>query len=176
VFGNVAAISRIKSTVSVVQESTLMGNQNFDQNFIALPFNVFITGDLAFLSTLLGKENMSMAWCQWCRLSKLERSGKDHERGELWLINNIIQLCERVEQNLLTVSPENKRGCTEKPLLDAVPIENYIVPALHILIGVENALVNAVLEFVEEQIERLPEELLITCNNINTAKINLEDA
>ncbi len=150
VFGKVAAICRINNTVSVVQESPLMDNQIFDQNFIALPLNVFITRDLAFLSTLLGKENMATAWCPWCRLSKLEWSSKDHERGETWSIDKIIQLRERVEQGLLTVSPENIRGCTEMPLFDAVPIENYVVPVLHILIGVGNALVNALFEFVEE--------------------------
>jgi hypothetical protein len=57
-----------------------------------------------------------------------------------------------------------------------VPIENYIVPVLHILIGVGNALVNAVFEFVDERIERLPEQLIVARNNINTAEINLDDA
>jgi hypothetical protein len=76
-------------------------------------------------------------WCPWCRLCKLEWSGKDHDRGELWSIYKIIQLHERVENNLLSVSPENVWGCIKRPLFDAVPIENCIVPVFHILIGVE---------------------------------------
>jgi hypothetical protein len=54
--------------------------------------------------------------------------------------------------------------------------EKYIVPVPYILIGVGNALVNAMFEFVDEQIERLLEELIISRNNMNTAEINLEVA
>ncbi len=81
-----------------------------------------------------------------------------------------------MDRKELSEEPENLRGCTKVPLFDSVPIKNYIVPVLHILIGVGNALVNAVFEFVDEQIERLPEQLVVARNNINTAKINLDDA
>jgi hypothetical protein len=141
-----------------------------------LPVNVFITGDLAFLSTLLGKENMSTAWCPWCMLSKVQWSLKNHDKGELWTIDKIIQLREKVDLKELSEEPEYLRGCTKVPLFDSVPIENYIVPVLHILIGVGNSLVNAVFEFVDERIERLPEQLVVARNNINTAEINLDDA
>ncbi len=72
--------------------------------------------------------------------------------------------------------PEHLRGCPKLPLFDSVPIENYIVPVLHILIGVGSTLVNAVFEFADEHIERLPEQLVIVQNNINTAESNLDDA
>ncbi len=39
-----------------------------------------------------------------------------------------------------------------------------------------NALVNAVFEFVDEWLERLPEQLDVARNNFNTAEINLDDA
>jgi hypothetical protein len=73
----------------------------------------------------------------------------------------------------LSEVPENLLICTRVPLFDLVLIENYIIPILHILIGVGNALVNAVLEFVDEWIERLPEQLVVAQNNINTTEINL---
>jgi len=150
-------------------------NGNFDEHHISLPINVFITGDLAFMSTLLGKENMSTAWCPWCMLSKAQWGQRNHEPGEIWTIDRIIEIRNRVEQQQLLEIPENIKGCTKKPLFDSVPIEKYIVPVLHSLIGVGNALVNAVFEFVDERIERLPEELIISRNNMNMAKINLED-
>ena len=30
----------------------------------------FLSGDLAFLAYMMGKENFSPAWCNWCSLSK----------------------------------------------------------------------------------------------------------
>jgi hypothetical protein len=43
----------------------------------------------------------------------------------------------------------------------SVLVENYIIPVLHILIRVGNALNNAVFEFVDERVERLPEQLIV---------------
>jgi hypothetical protein len=45
------------NSISYLDDSPLQ-NGFFDEHLIFLPFNVLITGDLAFLSTLLGKENM----------------------------------------------------------------------------------------------------------------------
>jgi hypothetical protein len=109
-------------------------------------------------------------------LSKVQWSLKNHDKGELWTIDKIIQLHEKVDLKELSEEPEYLRGCTKVPLFDSVPIENYIVPVLHILIGVGNSLVNAVFEFVDERIERLPEQLVVARNNINTAEIKLDDA
>ena len=41
------------------------------------------------------------------------------------------------------------------PLIDAVPIENFILSVLHILIGMGNSLVDCFLEWVEERVEKL---------------------
>ena len=32
----------------------------------------FLAGDLMFLAMIMGKEGFSMAWCNWCKLSKAE--------------------------------------------------------------------------------------------------------
>jgi hypothetical protein len=109
-------------------------------------------------------------------LSKDQWSVKNHQQDELWTIDKIILRCEKVDQKELSEEPESLRGCTKVPLFDSVPIENYIVPVLHILIGVGNSLVNAVFEFVDERIERLLEQLVVARNNINTDELNLDDA
>jgi hypothetical protein len=175
VFGIVLVISRSTHSIAFINENPVT-NGNFDEHHISLPIYVFITGDLAFMSTLLGKENMSTAWCPWCMLSKVQWGQRNHEPGELWTIDRIVAIRDRVEQQQLLEIPEHIKGCTKKPLFDSIPIEKYVVPVLHILIGVGNALVNSVFEFVDERIERLPEELIISRNNMITAEINLEDA
>ena len=175
IFGKVLIIHRRTSSISYGDDSPI-ADASFDENLIALPINVFITGDLAFLSTLLGKENMSTAWCPWCMLSKTQWSVKDHDRGELWTLDKIAAIREQVDRNEIPEEPQHIRGCTQLPLFDSVPIQNYIVPVLHILIGVGNAFVNVLYEFVDERIEKLPEQLIVARNNINTAQINLDDA
>ncbi len=175
IFGKVLIIHQHTSSISYGDDSPI-ADASFDENLIALPINVFITGDLAFLSTLLGKENMSTAWCPWCMLSKTQWSVKDHDRGELWTLDKIAAIREQVDRNEIPEEPQHIRGCTQLPLFDSVPIQNYIVPVLHILIGVGNALVNTLYEFVDERIEKLPEQLIVARNNINTAQINLDDA
>jgi hypothetical protein len=82
----------------------------------------------------------------------------------------MVDICDKVDQKELSEHPEHLRGCTKLPLFDLVPIQNYIVPVLHILIGVGNAVVNAIYEFVDEHIERLLKQLIVARNNINTAK------
>ena len=60
-------------TVMLQQESPsyiVDGAQNLCVKiFISMSVHVFITGSLAFYSTVLGKENTSGNWCSWCRHS-----------------------------------------------------------------------------------------------------------
>jgi hypothetical protein len=171
----VLVICRGTHSISYLDDSPIQG-ASFDEHLISLPINIFLAGDLAFLSTLLGKENMSTAWCPWCILSKVQWSASNHKPGQLWTIDNIVDICEKVDWKELSEDPELLRGFTKLPLFDLIPIQNYIVPVLHILIGVGNAVVNAIYGFVDEHIERLLKQLIVARNNINTAKINLEDA
>ncbi len=120
----------------------------------------FIAGDLAFFSLILGKENRSGKWCNWCMLSPKEWSVFGHDKGELWTIDKIYDIRQQVEDGTLTEIPQNIKGCTEKPLIDSVPIANFILSILHIIIGVGNAFVDAFLEWIEERVEQLhPDEI-----------------
>jgi hypothetical protein len=48
-----------------------------------------------------------------------------------------------------------KHGVTERPLIDTVPMSNYILSILHIIIGMGNTFVNAFLEWIREWIGQL---------------------
>jgi len=147
--GKFIVISRADGAFTIHDESPLVAGQVFDELIITFPVSVFITGDLAFYFTILGKENMGGIWCTWCMLSKQKWSADQHDLGEEWKF-------------------------TEKPLFDSVPIRNYIVPVLHLAIGIENILVDAIFEWVEQRIEQLSEEEVIACNKLLSAEINLD--
>jgi len=70
----------------------------------------------------------------------------------------------------------NLKGCTQKPLFDAVPISNYIAPVLHLVIGIGNILVDSIFEWVEQRVEQLTEEEVVACNNILSAEINIKNS
>jgi hypothetical protein len=94
---------------------------------------MFVAGDLAFFSTLLGKENMSSVRCTWCKLSKVEWAA-GYPLGKCWTINDLLDLWQNVACGNLASVAENLKGCTEEPLFDSVSLDNYIIPVLHSLI------------------------------------------
>ena len=69
-------------TVTLADENPINDANYFD--FLSAPLSVKITCDLAFLSTALGKENMSGYWCPWCKLAPSEWSVENHQPGEKW--------------------------------------------------------------------------------------------
>jgi hypothetical protein len=111
--------------------------------------SVKVTGDLAFLSTVAGKENMPGHWCLWCMLSPAEWSVEIHRPREKWTIDKMISLRHDINEDSergIRHEPSHIKGCTALPLWDAVPIDDFIVPVLHCLIGMGNRLFNDIFE------------------------------
>jgi hypothetical protein len=133
----------VGNIISLVDEPILIGN---DKNALCFTTRIFVSGDLAFLSTMLGKENRSGYWCIWCKLFPSEWSVAGHAKGELWTLEAIKSIQHQVDTDVLSNIPQNIKGCTELPLLDSVPVSDYIVSVLHILIGMGNILVEVLLE------------------------------
>jgi hypothetical protein len=109
-------------------------------------------------------------------LSKQEWSADPHDLGEEWTLEKLLAIRQKVDAKELEEIPCNIKGCTEKPLFDTVPISNYVIPVLHIIIGIGNALVGSIFEWVEQRVEQLAEAEIISRNNILSAEINLDDA
>jgi len=141
---------------------------------ILMESRAFIAGDLSFFATILGKENMAGSWCTWCTLSKAQWSAADHPIGEPWTIEKILDIRRNVEENNLCEVPENIKGCTAKPLFDAVPVCNYILSILHIIIGIGNSLVDGLFEWVEERIEKLTDPEIQARNSVLFAEVQYE--
>jgi len=136
----------------------------------------FIAGDLAFFAVILGKENMSGSWCNWCKLSPKGWSKFGHEKGELWSIEKINNICDSVENGTLAETTANLKGCTMRPLIDAVAVETFILSILHILIGMGNVLIESYLEWIEERVEKLTLAEVEARNRIIYATIQLKQA
>jgi hypothetical protein len=98
---------------------------------------------------------MSGSWCTWCMLSKAQWNDTAHLPGELWSIEKIYQIHQNVTENGIPATSENIKGCTDKLLFNSVPICNFAIPILHIIIGIGNSLVDCIFEWIEGHIEKL---------------------
>jgi hypothetical protein len=148
---------------------------NNNNRGIVLQIRAFMAGDLAFYATVLGKPNMSPCWCTWCMLSKLQWNIEGHRAGPEWTVDKIIEIRNNVA-NGLAEKPETIFGCTHSPLFDAVPINNYIVSVLHIIIGIGNSLVDVLFDWVEWRIEKLTPAEITVRNSMMYAEVQLVQA
>lgn len=117
----------------------------------------FVIGDLKFLSMMLGKENFDTGHCFQCQLYIDQWQHKIHNRGECWTINKINEQA-RMSDKLTGIA---RKGVREEAYFD-VPVERYIWPILHILIGVGNAILDYLIDVIENEIQLIPlKELLM---------------
>ena len=124
--------------------------------FYRIPVNLYVTGDLAFYAMIMGKEGMSGNWCHLCQLSRAEFSDllKD---GNPWSWELYREIAAQVES-----SPNNKPrlGVKTAPWWDFIPLEHYVVPLLHCLIGIGNDILSLFRDIVSESIDYIsPEEI-----------------
>ncbi len=144
---------------------------------ICLTTRTFMTGDLSFYHTIIGKENTSTAWCTWCTLSKAEWSEKNHELGDPWTIEELNRVCDDVKCGSLNKNqPQDIKGITMRPLFDAIPINNYVLSVLHIIIGIGNSLVDFLFEWIESRVEKLTNDEVAARNSVLCAMIKHKDA
>jgi hypothetical protein len=57
--------------------------------------------------------------------------------------------------------PINVMGCMKRLLMDAVPIVNFILSVLHIIIGIGNTLINWFFEWIKWRVEKLTQEEVV---------------
>ena len=132
-----------------------------------IPFQFLIVGDLKWLNQMLGKVNMEGHWCVWCNLSKNDWKDENHEIGTHWTIERLNTHRE------LQHNTANLRKGVVKPLLcDTVEITNYIVPCLHLLLGLGNEPLDHLFAVVDAWIEPLTSPDITTkYNQYATAKL-----
>ncbi len=122
--------------------------------FFLLTTRTFIAGDLAFHATVLGKENMSSVWCTWYKLSKRAWAHPGHHSGECWtIIKRFMEL----------------------PLFDSILVKNYIIPVLHLLIGIGNNSLDGFLEWISERVEKLIHREVVQRNAVIYAEARYQN-
>ena len=81
---------------------------------------VYLTGDLAFQATAIGKESMSTWWCMQCKGSRHQFL----DDCELWTMEELVIRGIEAE----TKKGEPKLGVKQKPWWPFIPISDYMTP------------------------------------------------
>jgi hypothetical protein len=79
-----ASVTSGSSFYAILDRSARLSNE--DTVVLNVPIRVFITGDLAFYATIVGKEGMDKAHCHWCKLSKHQWQPYGHPLGIKWTL------------------------------------------------------------------------------------------
>ena len=117
-----------------------------------------LTGNLAFLSVMLGKEDFETWWCNFCEGYRTEFQQKG-QVFEAWTIKKLMQQHQKNVSEELTGTA--RMGVRRLPHLKEGTI--VILPGLHGLLGIGNQIVNYnTYDRIDQRIERItPEELLL---------------
>jgi hypothetical protein len=115
------------------------------------PIRVFITGDLACHTCVVGKEGMDSAHCLWCKLKKSKWQADGHDCGVKWTIEEL----KRIARSLGTNETEN--GVKSHPPLDCIEIKRFVFPVSHVMLGLANRLLKDTVEHADIVVERTPE-------------------
>ena len=78
---------------------TLTASHKHASTFYIKPTS-FMVGDLQFLATVMGKENFSSSWCNWCRMTKDDwQTGRDLADGDLWDVEEVKRQADTNKKN-----------------------------------------------------------------------------
>ena len=135
-----------------------------------MPIRVFVTGDLAFYFTVVGKEGMDKAHCFWCRCKKGIWQSCGHPPGIQWNLAEIKRIA-----STLGGTKTSEESIKSYPLLDCIEICRYIFPVLHVTLGVVNRLLKWILDYADLVVEKTPTALTkARAKQMETEHVHLE--
>jgi len=112
----------------------------------------FMAGDLAWESFCLGKEAAASSWCIYCKLSPSAWSAPGHTKGEVWDIDGLQEMADS------NAKGAKRLGVKRRPYFPWIPVENYILPVLHLCIGLGNNVIDYFGHLVEWTLTKLSDE------------------
>ena len=76
---------------------------------------IFVSGDLKFYASILGRDNMSSYWCMWCTLGKNQwKCIVDREQGEAWTIDLLTGKAVKIAEEKLTDAQAASEWCNRR--------------------------------------------------------------
>ena len=108
---------------------------------------------------VVGCEGHSSAHCLYCQMKQEEWKTVHYVTGDIncgatkWTINKLTASYLRTTQeDAEGNNADDPQGQKEIPIWGFIPIDNILIPVLHIVLGLGNDLLNNFLEWIEERI------------------------
>ena len=146
-----------------------------DTLVIHVATRTFITGDLSFYSTMLGKDHVSGSWCWLYTLEKTAQGVEGHECGTPWTLELMENTREDIDSKKVKDTSQNRKGCCTKPIFDVIPVIYYVAPVLHLMLGLGNRLFEAFLTWLDERVECLTEDQKTARDRVLEGTVVLEE-
>ena len=105
---------------------------------------------LVVLCNILGKYVSASHWCTYCDTSLALFKKEVSIEGQPWNLEKLNEHLKRLESgNLNKGNADERKGVSSEVLFDFVDIDHYVMPTLHLMLGIVNYLYKKMVE--EEQ-------------------------
>ena len=125
---------------------------------------IVIAGDLSFFATSTGRDGHSSCRCIYCDSSYTQWNDECSITPTIMTLPRLYQLAD---QHRSSTTKIDTKGVIMNPLFDIDPCY-YIVPLLHLQIGIVNKLWSSLLHYLDEFVEQVSEIEA-------TLKVNIEN-
>jgi hypothetical protein len=139
---------------------------------------MFLLGDTAFISTILGCDGHSPSGCNICWFKKAEWQ----MRGELGTPVTVKTIIDQVNLNMLkagTLNPKDMdevKGCKDTSLLTWQKQERTLVGVLHCVAPLGNTVMSNMNTWIHWRIEEVPEVITKCWHALATAMLEEEES
>jgi hypothetical protein len=139
----------------------LARRENQDVFILTAPVTLWMSGDLLWYATALGKEGYAGWWCSYCQLFKTDWQAAGHAEGDLWTIAGLSDHADKIESGEVNGKiPRQRLGVKERPGFIAVDVDHYVFPMLHLTIGPVNDILKKFIEEMQAAGELYTDDLL----------------
>lgn len=117
---------------------------------------------------------MSGSWCMWCdsHPSQWNNDLSTDRESQLWTIQKLKEVKNKITRGELKQA-KDKLGVVEYPIWDFIEPDNYMLPQLHIEIGLTNNVLENFYDFIEDQVEKASPEEKVARNQFVMADVAL---
>ena len=108
---------------------------------VGVTVETWMAGDLLLFAMALGKECSASHWCTYCDTSSALWKTEGSIEGQPWILEKLNEHLKRLESGELNKrNADERKGVSSEALFDFVDIDHYVMPALHLLLGIVNYL------------------------------------
>ena len=141
-----------------------------DEALLTVPIRMFLTGDCAFMSLVLGRDDMSPHRCNCCWLKKSEWQEDPSTKGDpithASIKDRLTELQGKIDRGEVqpakddtTAGAPHIDGCKFPPLISWIPVENFLCGLLHNLELYANTVFTRIFAFVHDRCESVQAEI-----------------